>query len=337
MEKLNELDLTKCLTTYANLFPINPSLIEGDTSIINEFTCILCLHIAYKPLLITCCSRIFCFSCSYSLLEKNGKCPFCYTIELLFEAPNKFIIRILNSFKLTCPFSGIFLKQSTNKAIVCNEHISHNYFHEHLLNKCSITKMLKDESNKGDFAFMKDKDDSDIKYLIKNIRLNYIYCNKCQLIDEATHNCIIKKVFNVVNQSQNTLIPFLAINKSDPEKKDPISSILHSHKLYFTNFRSNSTEYSSWNCDFCLKNINRSSTEYSYNCEQCDLDICSDCFTITLLKKPNKAIHEHILNIREDREGWTCNLCEENYDIRKSFHCSECDFDACIHCYFNCY
>ena len=197
--------------------------------------------------------------------------------------------------------------------------------------------MLKEVDNKGDYAFIKDKEDSDIQYLIKNIRLGYRYCNKCQLIDEATHNCTTKKVFNVVDQSQNNLIPFLAINKTDPEKKDPITSILHFHKLYFTNFRSNSSEYSSWNCDFCLKNTNRLSTEYSYNCEQCDLDICSDCFAITLLKKPNKAIHEHTLVIREDREGWTCNLCEEDYDIRKSFYCFECDYDACIYCYFNCY
>ena len=339
MEKsIKENNITTSLITYSNLFNISSSIVEGDNSIINEYICILCLNIAYKPLLNTCCSRIFCFPCCFKLYENKGKCPFCYSKEIKFEVPNKLIMRILNSFKLNCPLNNLF-ENDKNLAINCQEHIFYSSFHDHLLNKCLITKMIKDNSNTTNYKFLKSVTDEiklEANQLIKNLRLNFLFCLKCQLIDKTNeHNCNDKKVFNVNVTTQNLLIPCLALNKSDPNKNEPIKTILHHHNLFYTNFRSNSVDDFTWNCDFCLYSIYKPSTEYSYNCKQCDLDICSDCFVICLLKKPVTNIHEHELHIREDKESWSCDICASNYGTRKSFHCSECDFDACIYCFYD--
>lgn len=332
-----EIDITKNILEYPSYFHITQNLVQADSSIVNEFLCIVCFNISYKPLLISCCSRIFCFICAYEILKIKGKCPFCYNKEIQFELPNKLIFRILNSLKIICPLSKAFISQSNNSIIECKEDLSHNNFLDHLLNKCKITKMIKDTlRNKSDFKYNPDFVNDDLKLLVKNLTSDFFFCNKCQLIDcKSVHNCEIKKNFNITDYSQNQLLQFITVKRIDPNKKEPISTILHDHFVYFTNFRSRNSDYSSWNCDFCLDCVNRQCIDHSYNCEECDLDICSNCFAISLLKKPNLKIHLHEMKLRNDNLSWSCDVCCLNYKTRKSFQCVICDYDLCIKCYFD--
>lgn len=329
-------DLTTSLVKYANLFPISTTYVKNDITlgpILNEFTCILCLNIVNRPLLINCCSRLFCFSCIYLLLEQNGKCPFCYFKDIQIELPNYLIMRIFNCLIMTCPLSGYFTKKNSKEILKCNSETSISDYHDHILNKCKISLLYK-ESKEGFEVIKKIPEETNL--FMKYLKDDYLYCCKCHIIDlRRNHNCKEIKIYNVTMEAQNKLLKFLFLNKNDSKKTDPIITHLHSHPLYYTNFRVNSNQdnCSTWNCDFCFKNIEIPISVCSYNCEQCDFDLCLECFNTQLTKIPKKSIHPHPLKIRNE-ESWTCDVCAIDHGYRKSFWCEQCDYDICITCYY---
>lgn len=83
-------------------------------------------------------------------------------------------------------------------------------------------------------------------------------------------------------------------------------------------------------CTFCTKYINNMS---GYECQNCPIVLCINCSDAIFIRKNSHNLHEHDLNLKF-REDWFCNLCESEFENCTSFHCEECDFDACYECYF---
>lgn len=425
---MNKLTVTKqkkeepiCSTEKLNLFLINTDIVQGDSLLINEYTCVLCLNVVSKPLLIECCDRLFCFTCAFAFLQNDSKCPFCKQQESKFISPNKMILRILNNLRISCPLSGLFMryipdneiemfenmtilenprkltnedknyvsaknirvKQKTSlnsiannpftnkpqyEILECKEYICHQSYLEHLLNKCPIKMYLNScfESNAEPIINEKNclknmiccntenkhynniLQNSKSKYkgtkfqsfaIYAELIKNFMFCTKCECPDfKETHKCEQLQVVCVKNSKQNALLKYLTRKgESKINKKEPIVTLLHQHPVIFTNFRDHDTVFSpshSWSCDFCLKSQYIPITVHSYNCKECDIDICADCFSLTKLRKPNTSVHTHSLKIREDGFSWFCDLCEFNYGSRISFCCEECDFDVCLNCYY---
>ena len=399
LKMVDRINKEKTILDNLSLFYIPPEKVNGDSLMKNEFTCILCLSFAIKPILINCCDRIFCFNCSFKFLESiHFSCPFCRLKDIDFIFPNKMIMRILNNLKIDCPFSNIFLDDSGN-TITCNDYIFHQCFMEHLLNKCQvklkISSLVNENNNLSNIdintGISRNKSISNIikkikintqinsfnncinldnrlfleaeeevkdlieKEKIKNISdknkelyacvfllINSYYCPKCDLPDLFSyHNCKEKKNITIKNEKQSGLLKFLTKNEMDKtSSKEPILTSLHNHPVYYCNFRGyeNKNEIKcenySWSCDFCLKNQFVPISTHSYICKVCDIDICTDCFSFTKLRKQNEKIHEHPLSVREDGFPWSCDICMVDYGERISHHCQKCDFDVCINCLY---
>ena len=85
-------------------------------------------------------------------------------------------------------------------------------------------------------------------------------------------------------------------------------------------------------CNICLKIIEKKNV---YNCPQCDLNICEECFENKIkncnIDKENN-IHKHKLTLLK-RGFWICDPCNKKYHRTISMYCEECDYDCCIDCY----
>ena len=363
-----------CLLNYLKLFVISTEHINGDPGLINEFTCILCLNVVTKPLLINCCDRLFCFTCSFKMLESTEKCPFCKSKDSNFSNPSKILIRIMNNFIITCPLSALF-KDDKGKVLECSEYVCHQSYLEHILNKCNIKKYLVTNIKKDDLPLLNEKKiknsnvicNTDNKIYISETKLtekiisskkinsnyhdfltlsyivkNYSFCGLCDVPDSTdSHICNTIKFTTICNTNQKAILKYL--NKKNEERQPsntPIQTDLHEHPVYYMNFRNaisidgTVTTVHSWSCDFCLKSQYVPITTLSYNCTECDLDICSDCFSMTKLRQANKNIHEHQLKVRNDGKHWSCDECEYNFGARISFFCESCNFDICLNCYY---
>lgn len=88
-----------------------------------------------------------------------------------------------------------------------------------------------------------------------------------------------------------------------------------------------------WVCELCNDNIRNPSTP-SYHCEPCVFDICEKCYIYIISKVPNTNCHNHELNLEIRNLEWECNLCGNDYYMRRSWYCDTCSYDACVFCYW---
>ena len=109
-----------------------------------------------------------------------------------------------------------------------------------------------------------------------------------------------------------------------PQQNQNQSSDFHEHSLYPINLTP------SQQCKICKQNGN---DFIGYNCSECNLDICFDCYSkLKNVRQPTQK-HNCILNL-EKRSDWKCDICEKINPTAFSMHCKSCVFDMCPECYF---
>ena len=87
-----------------------------------------------------------------------------------------------------------------------------------------------------------------------------------------------------------------------------------------------------WFCDFC--EIKKGYFVFSYHCEICKIDACSDCMNHVRNKLCVNTLCVHTYFIVKLAE-WNCSLCDSIKRISYSWSCLSCEKNICINCYFN--
>lgn len=115
-----------CKTNYAS-YSI-PTANLTNPSQVDELTCVICLNICFKPLMVTCCDRIICFECLLEMTKNMStiKCPYCNNINFTVTKPPKLIFRLFENLTFNCPNQG------------CLEKIKYYFYHDHIYNQCSM-------------------------------------------------------------------------------------------------------------------------------------------------------------------------------------------------------
>ena len=109
---------------------------------------------------------------------------------------------------------------------------------------------------------------------------------------------------------------------NQPQFQQPEPEPAHEHPLNFEGTINDK-------CKICLLNIG---DKGGYKCKDCPIILCLDCSQRIFYGNKKKQIHKHDL-LLEDRNSWTCDICKTSYMDNASFHCEQCDFDACEKCY----
>jgi hypothetical protein len=109
---------------------------------------------------------------------------------------------------------------------------------------------------------------------------------------------------------------------NQPQFQQPEPEPAHEHPLNFEGTINDK-------CKICLLNIG---DKGGYKCKDCPIILCLDCSQKIFYGNKKKQIHQHDL-LLEDRNSWTCDICKTSYMDNASFHCEQCDFDACEKCY----
>lgn len=121
----------------------------------------------------------------------------------------------------------------------------------------------------------------------------------------------------------------------------------HPHQLYINTYPSGSN----YHCDSCKKNLDG---QRAHRCQPCNWDMCMECKTnfdnnaskvkvsVTETKVPetksSKKLtsalpsHGHLLTYYNELKNNNCDVCGQK-DIKMSFRCDICDWDACYKCF----
>ena len=70
-----------------------------------------------------------------------------------------------------------------------------------------------------------------------------------------------------------------------------------------------------------------------YKCNECELEICGECYKDIMNKKKNTHLHEHKM-LLWPKENWKCKNCE-NSGGKVAFICKKCNFDLCLNCFLS--
>ena len=86
-----------------------------------------------------------------------------------------------------------------------------------------------------------------------------------------------------------------------------------------------------------LTYCNLYSFRFSRHCEECEFDVCQECF-----KPQNTPLHPHPLYKANSHDvyaqfngGWRCDNCRSVHNNpldHFSWHCPECEYDLCQDC-----
>lgn len=323
LSSLNKL----CISEKLSLFLLPTDIMIGDSNIINEFTCVLCLNIVIKPLMIKCCDRLLCFCCIYKLLEKFQMCPMCKSFCYTLDEPPKVVLRILNGIKIKCPLSEIFKNDtSIDIKVKCEDYICHQSYLEHILNKCEIKKFITSiprndiqtlVMNKTNFN---NKNDGNKEFDVKKLNLiplnsdnmifKYFYtqnkeCNsnvKDSLLTELIVYDVLKCVYfcakcNIVDliSTHNCENKFLFLKSKEQEVLQKFFDEKHESKN-MTPIQSELHFHSLY-----YSNYRNSSTKFNNN-----------------------------------THTWSCDFCKKNQFVPIyyfSYNCITCDFDVCESCF----
>jgi hypothetical protein len=297
-----------------NGIPINDLAIQTNT---DDLTCIICLNICYKPVMITCCERLICSECVKMMLrQKINKCPHCNNINLNFENPPKIIIRLLDNLTFKCCNLG------------CEEKIKYSFYYDHIYNSCSLKEGLKEFCKICSKIYNKNTEHK-CNYelnLAENDNLNVIEKRLLELDLNCSKNNSTKSVITTDNSMSSKTQQVLPIGTVSIPR-------LHNHNLILTNQRKKVEYEQGWCCELCSDDI-RSPYTKSYHCELCTYDICEKCYLYISVKLPQTNIHSHELNLEIRNAHWSCDKCKNDYYNRRSWFCDLCDYDICVFCYW---
>jgi hypothetical protein len=148
----------------------------------------------------------------------------------------------------------------------------------------------------------------------------------------------------------------LCLNCSDKIFYGEKNKAVHQHELFLR-------DRHSWKCDICKKSKKDNA---SFNCKQCDFDVCDECFfqipqqgqqgyqkqqegysqqyqipqgnqqiqpgyAKTQEQENYEAFHDHPLNY-EEKLNDKCSLCEQNIAGKEGYKCKECPLILCLNC-----
>ena len=168
------------------------------------------------------------------------------------------------------------------------------------------------------------------KLCLKQINGNGYKCNECPIV--LCLNCSDKIFYGEKNKS------------------------VHQHELFLR-------DRHSWKCNICKKSKKDNA---SFNCKQCDFDVCDECFfqipqqgqqgyqmqqegysqqyqipqgnqqiqpgySQTQEQENYEAFHDHPLNY-EEKLNDKCSLCEQNIGGKEGYKCKECPLILCLNC-----
>lgn len=292
------------------LIPVNDLSVQTN---VEDLTCIICLGICYKPVLITCCERLLCLECTKMMLKmspNNLKCPYCNEQNIHFEKPSKLIVRLFENLTLYCP----------NKGKGCKESIKYHFYFDHLYNSCNYKA-----GNEGGFCKLCQK-----IYLINNTSDSH-QCDVENSLEVDSNSEIERKLDEMYSNSPSSRNS--SNNTNTLAKGTVYIPRLHVHNLSLTNERLNEGYQQGWLCELCNDNIRNPATK-SYHCEQCIYDVCEKCCLYISIRKPNINSHKHELNLEIRDFEWECQVCCNYYYKRRSWYCDLCDFDVCVYCYW---
>lgn len=281
---------------------------------------------------------------------------------------------IINIIDIDCVNNALskYSKELNSLRIgICNCEMNYNEFYNHIFNKCDIMKIIymlvidikdiglklktakiidcdfdklsinnedinKNIQNNINLMTKENKIDSINKLLFDNLKEGYMYCNKCMLIDSILkHKCNKRLKFTTNVISQKVLNKYILNNHNINVGKQYYSK-LHHHSLYYTNFTKSldNLNVDSWSCDYCLNSETNHIFTNSYRCNECNFDICTNCYIKSVINNTNTSYHNHPLKVKEEENNWTCDICNSDYYCKISMYCKICDFDVCIECYF---
>ena len=168
------------------------------------------------------------------------------------------------------------------------------------------------------------------KLCLKQINGNGYKCNECPIV--LCLNCSDKIFYGEKNKS------------------------VHQHELFLR-------DRHSWKCNICKKSKKDNA---SFNCKQCDFDVCDECFfqipqqgqqgyqmqqegysqqyqnpqgnqqiqpgyAQTQEQDNYESFHDHPLNY-EEKLNDKCSLCEQNIGGKEGYKCKECPLILCLNC-----
>ncbi len=87
-----------------------------------------------------------------------------------------------------------------------------------------------------------------------------------------------------------------------------------------------------WYCDFC--EIKKGFFVFSYHCDICKIDACSDCMNLVRNKLSCYTLCSHTYFIVKLND-WICSVCNAHKKKSYSWSCLSCNKNLCINCYFN--
>ena len=140
-------------------------------------------------------------------------------------------------------------------------------------------------------------------------------CNKCQkdIKAQSFHFKCKKCKFNLCLK---------CYYPSRKEEEMEENNSIHVHPLEKMNLGNE-------DCSICgneLKNIE------GFKCYSCPLVLCKDCEKKVINGKKRTGLHEHKLYLTF-RDIWECDICQSDFRMKASFHCSKCLKDYCDECF----
>lgn len=158
---------------------------------VDELTCIICLNICFKPIVIVCCDRLICAECVKTMIKHSSKCPYCNNVNINFDKPSKIIYRLFENLLFRCP----------NKD--CKENIKYYFYFDHIYNSCNFNA-------KKDLAYCKTC------HIIHN-KKDIHDCKKVLTEEEKSNMCMLEKrindlSLNETDSSKANLLPAGTIN-----------------------------------------------------------------------------------------------------------------------------
>ena len=112
----------------------------------------------------------------------------------------------------------------------------------------------------------------------------------------------------------------------------------HLHPLLSTFHRTVRVCDGSFSSGCRMKGRNIPAGNITYYCQQCDYDLCPDCYATLYDSNINcgnrSKYHPHGL-VLVSSSGWVCNHCQILFNSRPTNHyrCNTCDYDECTSCF----
>ncbi len=171
------------------------SLVKSEN--VDDLSCLICLGICFRPILLSCCEHLICLECVKQYVLKSSFCPYCKNTNLDFALPSKLVSRFFDNLIFYCPF----------KKSGCSEQVRYNSYFEHL------TTCTKVETN--------------------SIYTKLNFCKSCFLLyrKESEHSC--KVVKQTEGEEHNKFLNKLIIleNKQNVNSQDTKDIIIDGIKI----------------------------------------------------------------------------------------------------------